>query len=74
MDTFLCKYRNVDQAHTKFMIVTLFRERERKNGARKRMMEEFILNLLFLKKTKVYYIEFCTHGFDMLFSVIFIFV
>lgn len=29
MDTFLCKYRKVDQAQTKFMIVTLFRERER---------------------------------------------
>ena len=32
MDTLLCIYRNIDQAHTKFMIVTLFREREKEWG------------------------------------------
>lgn len=53
MDTFYVYIETLTRAHTKFMIVTLFRERERERiGPGKRMMEEFILNLLFLKKQK----------------------
>lgn len=47
---YLVKYRNIDQAHTKFMRVIVLR-RERKNEARKTMEGfTFFLNLLFLKK------------------------
>lgn len=75
MDTFYV-YRNTDQAHTKFMIVTLFRERERKNRARKRMMEEFILNLLFPVKQKfitnrnffIHSLIHCSQWFPYLFN------
>lgn len=56
MDTFLytVKYRNVDQTHTKFMTVILFKEGEREWGQERENGGLFILNLLFLKKTKFY--------------------
>lgn len=61
------KYRNIDQAHTKFMTVILFREGERMEprGGNGGLYVSF-RSYISLKNTTIYEDEHSIHGFGML--------